>query len=898
LEQEYGHQQGSGNKNYTNKQQSYYEQGNYTKQQQGHDYQSSGNQGYYDNSYNQGYGAKQQQGYDYQSSGNQNYYNKNNYDNYNKTGGGNSNQQYSNDNNYSKSKTDDGIEVIYQQVDNSYKGKGNDYKNNDYSRKDNKYNNQNQNQTPYQQNKGYDNQSQNTYQQNKGYDNQNQKPYQQNKGYDSQYQKPYQQNKGYDNQNQKPYQQNKGYDNQNQKPYQQNKSYDNQQNKGYSKQQYVPQNIQEVKYNEKGQKTYVIEKDVSDVKILAKDAELDYFGDDFEDYTTHNDEFADDNFEDDDYGDDLYEDKGDLDDGFGFDDTEITNQMGSMNINKPKNKLTFTNRENLTAMVDGLMKNEFKGYKDIRDSHVNVLMIAEKPSIAKSLSEALSSHPKMRKMGRGSSLFQFDGYFHNIKANFTVSSVMGHVYGADFMKQHNKWDSIDYLDLYDVPIEKNEANPKTKIPETLNRLARGKDIICLWLDCDKEGENICYEVLYNCYPYMNPKNYQQVYRAKFSSLTKQDLKAAFNKISEHPNSYESQSVDARQVIDLKIGVSFTRFLTSAILPGLKNTDLKLLSYGPCQTPTLWFCVNRQNEIDKFRSKEYFRVLIEIIHSKSKHNVYYRDHIHEKTKLNEFMKSVKGTETAKVVNVNTNTSVKQPPVGLNTVQMLRVASSYLKMSPHQTMVVAERLYTMGYVTYPRTETTKYASTFDFQKTINDYINHPTFGKNVAALSKGYRKPALRGVDVGDHPPITPARVATQNDLKGDYWALYEYITSTFFASIADAAEYETKVYQLDVNGHIFQCDSMAITKPGFLAFMPWKASGYTKDFPVLQRDSVINIVNITYESKWTEPPGHLSESDLIKLMEQNKIGTDASMPVHIENICSRNYVKVLAFLILG
>jgi DNA topoisomerase-3 len=622
--------------------------------------------------------------------------------------------------------------------------------------------------------------------------------------------------------------------------------------------------------------------------VLPQDANDDLLEDYFEDTTTHNDEFTDECF--DEGYDDIYEDKGDVEDP-NDNYSDVTGKMEQMNISRSKNRLTFTNKESLTMLVDKMLKSEYNNYQEIRDNHVNVLMIAEKPSIAKSISEALSNNPRNRKVGRGNNLFQFDGYFGNIKATFTVSSVMGHVYTSDFQKQHNKWDAVDYLDLYDVPIEKLEANIKTKIPENLKRLAKGKDILCLWLDCDKEGENICYEVLYNVYHLMNPKSYQQVYRAKFSSLTKPDLKAAFNKIKDHPNSNESCSVDARQVIDLKIGVSFTRFLTSAILPGLKNSDLKLLSYGPCQTPTLWFCVNRQNEIDKFRSKEYFRVLIEIFYNKSKHLVHYKDHIHDKQTLNDFMKSIKGVTTAKVTNVISNKTVKQPPAGLNTVQMLRVASSYLKMSPHHTMVVAEKLYTMGYITYPRTETTKYASTFDFHKSINDYINHPVFGKNVAILSKGFKKPALRGVDVGDHPPITPARVATQNELKGDHWSLYEYITTTFFASLSDAAEYETKIYQLDVNGHIFQCDSMAITKQGFLAFIPWKAHNYVKDFPILQKDANLDIVNITYESKWTEPPGHLSESDLIKMMEHNKIGTDASMPVHIENICTRNYVKV-------
>ncbi len=58
-------------------------------------------------------------------------------------------------------------------------------------------------------------------------------------------------------------------------------------------------------------------------------------------------------------------------------------------------------------------------------------------------------------------------------------------------------------------------------------------------------------------------------------------------------------------------------------------------------------------------------------------------------------------------------VKKRPLGLNTVEMLRLASSRLGMSPQQTMVVAERLYTQGYISYPRTETTHYPTHFDYK-----------------------------------------------------------------------------------------------------------------------------------------------------------------------------------------
>jgi len=129
------------------------------------------------------------------------------------------------------------------------------------------------------------------------------------------------------------------------------------------------------------------------------------------------------------------------------------------------------------------------------------------------------------------------------------------------------------------------------------------------------------------------------------------------------------------------------------------------------------------------------------------------------------------------------------------------------------------------------------------------------------------------------------------LKGDYWRLYELICTNFFASLSPSAEYEERTNTILIENEIFSAESMNIVKDGFLAFMPWKRGNYIKDFPILTRDQEINISQISYESKWTEPPSYLSESDLIKLMEKNKIGTDASMPVHIENICNRGYVEV-------
>ena len=115
---------------------------------------------------------------------------------------------------------------------------------------------------------------------------------------------------------------------------------------------------------------------------------------------------------------------------------------------------------------------------------------------------------------------------------------------------------------------------------------------------------------------MNKKNYQQIYRAIFSSLTNIDIRNAFINLRDYPNCELSMSVDARSTIDYKVGISFSRLLTSNILDYIDENEINknkydVLSYGPCQTPTLWFCVQRKKEIDNFIPKKLYHIYVEI-----------------------------------------------------------------------------------------------------------------------------------------------------------------------------------------------------------------------------------------------------------------------------------------------
>ena len=201
--------------------------------------------------------------------------------------------------------------------------------------------------------------------------------------------------------------------------------------------------------------------------------------------------------------------------------------------------------------------------------------------------------------------------------------------------------------------------------------------------------------------------------------------------------YAAVSVDARQGMDMKIGV---------------------ISFGPCQTPTLWFCVQRHREIQNFRPEEFFTVTVTV-------NVAGRDLAfcyagsvrvtsrQEMSRTEAAAKQACTQQGAVITSLTEERKIVKRTVGLNTVTLLKVCSKGLGMFPTATMSAAEHLYTSGYIPYPRT--TAYPPTFGLDSTLEEQAIHPRWESVVGYLLSSRRIDRPEGGrDVGDHPPITP------------------------------------------------------------------------------------------------------------------------------------------------
>ncbi|OUM66028.1 hypothetical protein PIROE2DRAFT_6826 [Piromyces sp. E2] len=328
--------------------------------------------------------------------------------------------------------------------------------------------------------------------------------------------------------------------------------------------------------------------------------------------------------------------------------------------------------------------------------------------------------------GIATNVHEYHGTLFGKPAFFKMTSVMGHVYSLDFPREYNNWDAVDPITLFEAPTVKLEANPKTHLIKHLRAESKGIDYLILWLDCDREGENICFEVMKNVMVNMKPQSTKSkkecIFRARFSAITTPDVKRAMANLVK-PNENDAKAVDVRQELDLKIGCCFTRYQTKYFQGKYGNLDSKLISYGPCQIPTLALCVKRHDEIMSFKPVPYWNLYLTVnVNGTTLKALSTRGRLFDKNKVEGIKKCLKNLTVAKIYEINTDKKTVARPHPLNTVELLRAASVGLGMSPQETMSVAERLYMQGYISYPRTETTKFPANFDIKGVLQEHRNH--------------------------------------------------------------------------------------------------------------------------------------------------------------------------------
>jgi DNA topoisomerase-3 len=212
-----------------------------------------------------------------------------------------------------------------------------------------------------------------------------------------------------------------------------------------------------------------------------------------------------------------------------------------------------------------------------------------------------------------------------------------------------------------------------------------------------------------------------------------------------------------------------------------------------------------------------------------------------------------------------------------------------MSPKKVMQVAEKLYSAGFISYPRTETTRYdPNGFDVRSILREHTSHPEWGRTASYLLRTkYAKssrPPLRGHDAGDHPPITCLKAATREEVGGGAaWRVYEFVARNFLGSLSDELKYTRRVAELRLGAdkkHKFEVEKVHVESLGFGGACRWvlhdigaeqKEEGSGKESNVLKEGMRLPINDARSELCATRPPRFLQEHELIELLDENRIG---------------------------
>ncbi|KAL1494433.1 hypothetical protein ABEB36_010032 [Hypothenemus hampei] len=522
-----------------------------------------------------------------------------------------------------------------------------------------------------------------------------------------------------------------------------------------------------------------------------------------------------------------------------------------------------------------------------RANIMKYLNVAEKNDAAKNIAAILSRGNSNRRDGLSpyNKIYEFNAQVFGENCQMVMTSVSGHLLNYEFVSVYRNWQGCNPLALFDAPVIKSCPQGYTKVQKTLEREIRSCQGLIIWTDCDREGENIGFEIIKVC---TDIKPQLKIYRAKFSEITAASVFRALNNLGQ-PNKNISDAVDVRQELDLRTGAAFTRLQTlrlQQVFPQ-KLAD-KLISYGSCQFPTLGFVVERYQSIEDFIPETFWKI-------KMNHKVkdlitefaWKRERLFDKNSCQAILDHCKENPLATVESVESKPKSKWRPLPLDTVEMEKIISRKLKINAKETMKIAEKLYTQGFISYPRTETNIFPKELNLANLVEQQQNDNQWGPFARrVMTEGGPNPRHGKKSDQAHPPIHPIKYA--DHLQGNEKRIYEYIVRHFLACVhKDAQGFETTV-NVDLAGEKFTAKGLIILEKNYLdvyIYEKWNA----KEINSYEQGQTFNPSTLEMAEGHTSPPKLLTEADLIALMEKHGIGTDATHAEHIETIKSREYV---------
>lgn len=423
---------------------------------------------------------------------------------------------------------------------------------------------------------------------------------------------------------------------------------------------------------------------------------------------------------------------------------------------------------------------------------------------------------------------------------------------------------------------------KLKVVSELKTLAKKADHIYLATDLDREGEAIAWhlrEVIGG--------DESRFSRVVFNEITKNAIKKAFEK-PEHLNIDRVNAQQTRRFLDRVVGFMVSPLLWKKVARGL--------SAGRVQSVAVKLLVEREREIKAFQPEEFWEIVADTQSNGRKLPLDLTNYLGKKWQAKnekEAMQAVKNLQQSSFIVTDIEkkptSSKASPPFITSTLQ--QTASTRLGFGVKKTMMLAQRLYEAGYITYMRTDSTNLSQ--DALNMARGYIDKQ-FGSQYLPEKPNFYSSRENAQEA--HEAIRPSDVnVTMADLSGmdkDAERLYDLIWRRFLACQMLPAQYDSTNLTVTAGNYELKAKGRVLRFDGWTKVLP--AQGKTaedQELPNVALNEELTLQAVNPSQHFTKPPARYSEAALVRELEKRGIGRPSTYASIISTIQERGYVHV-------
>ena len=456
--------------------------------------------------------------------------------------------------------------------------------------------------------------------------------------------------------------------------------------------------------------------------------------------------------------------------------------------------------------------------------------------------------------------------------DYTVMSSYGHI--RDLSKKEL---GIDIKDNFKPDYE--ISSDKKKLVDTLSRSARNAKTVWLASDEDREGEAIAWHLTQ-----VLGLPVEHTRRIVFHEITKSAIMHAI----ENPRTIDMNLVNAQQarrLLDRLVGFELSPVLWKKVKPSL--------SAGRVQSVAVRLIVEREREIINFKSTPYYRVTA-LFHPAGSPETLFKAELDRRFETRDeaenFLKLCQTSEF-KVTGCESKPGERHPAAPFTTSTLQQEAGRKLGMSVSQTMMVAQRLYENGYITYMRTDSqnlSKQALAAAKEEVLKMFGSEYSNVRNYKTKTKGAQEA---------HEAIRPSYL-NRHEIDGtnDEQRLYNLIWKRTIASQMSPAKIEKTVVSIAVGNteYRFTATGEVVLFEGFLKLYTESTEDETDErqeglIPELHTGDVLGYKEILGTERFTQPPYRYSEASLVRRLEELGIGRPSTYAPTITTIINRGYI---------